>query len=116
MHTLSYTSNENIVVNETRDIHFFDEEIEVVENVLVEDEKLTPSHEDLILLNVLMLLHPKLPAYIKDKYSDKIGKQKRLMDFKTEILTKAKSFIEDIDEADTQVNHIELHDEQSESK
>ena len=54
-----------------------------------EDEKLTPAHEDLILLNVLQLIHPKLPAYIREKYAHLIGQTKRLMDFKTEILSKA---------------------------
>lgn len=64
---------------------------------LKEDEKLTPSHEDLILMNVLQLLHPKLPSFIREQYAHKIGLQKRLMDFKTEILTKAKQYIEEIE-------------------
>ena len=64
---------------------------------LTEDEKITPSHEDLILLNVLTLLHPKLPAFVKEQYGHKMGQDKRLMDFKTEILTKAKQYIQDID-------------------
>ena len=64
---------------------------------LSEDEKLTPSHEDLILLNVLTLLHPKLPAYIKETYGHKLGKEHRLMDYKTEILTKAKQYIQEIE-------------------
>ena len=33
-----YTSNDSIVVNKKRNIDFFEEEIEIVENVLVEDE------------------------------------------------------------------------------
>ena len=64
---------------------------------LQEDEKLLPSHEDLILLNVLNLLHPKLPAYIRTNYAHKIGKDSTLMDFKNEILGKAKDFIEEIE-------------------
>merc|ERR1711973_876879 len=48
-------------------------------------------------LNVLTLLHPKLPSYIKDTYAHKFGKDKRLMDFKTEILTKAKNYIQEIE-------------------
>ena len=64
---------------------------------LTEDEKLTPSHEDLILLNVLTLIHPKLPAYVKEHYGHKMGQTMRLMDFKTEILTKAKQYIAEIE-------------------
>ena len=80
-----------------------------------ENETLTPSHEDLILLNVLGLLHPKLPAYVRENYSYKLGSTKRLMDFKTEILTKCKQYIQDIDqpiisnvmtEEDPQCNYI----------
>ncbi len=52
---------------------------------LKEDERLSPSHEDLILLNVLTLIHPKLPSYIREVYAHKIGQDKRLMDFKNEI-------------------------------
>merc|ERR1711860_65395 len=64
---------------------------------LESDEKLSPSHEDLILLNVLTLLHPKLPAYVKEQYGHKMGTTMRLMDFKTEILTKAKQYIAEIE-------------------
>ena len=66
---------------------------------LTTDEKLSPSHEDLILLNVLQIIHNKLPAYVKDQYAHKIGNNKRLMDFKLEILNKAKSYVQEIDSA-----------------
>ena len=72
--------------------------IEWKNETLKENESLTPSHEDMILLNVLGLLHPKLPAFIRENYSYKIGASKRLMDFKTEILTKCKQYIQDIDQ------------------
>ena len=71
--------------------------VEWKNEVLTQDEKLNPSHEDLILLNVLNLIHNKLPAYIKDLYAHKIGNSKRLMDFKIEILSKAKLFINEIE-------------------
>ena len=74
-----------------------DDRIEWKNETLTSDEKLTPSHEDLILMNVLQILHPKLPAYIKEHYAHKIGQQKRLMDYKTEILTKAKQYIQEIE-------------------
>ena len=73
------------------------DEIKWKNTTLTEDEKLSPSHEDLILLNVLTLIHPKLPAYVKEHYGHKMGQTMRLMDFKTEILTKAKQYIADIE-------------------
>jgi len=73
---------------------------------LKEDEKLSASHEDLIFLNVLQLIHPKLPAYVKQHYGHKIEAQKRLMDFKTEILTKARQYISEIEAAETSISRI----------
>ena len=73
------------------------DEIKWKKTTLESDEKLSPSHEDLILLNVLTLLHPKLPAYVKEQYGHKMGTTMRLMDFKTEILTKAKQYIAEIE-------------------
>ena len=67
------------------------------QETMAADEKLSPTQEDLILLNVLTLIHPKLPAYVKENYGHKIGTDKRLMDFKTEILTKAKQYITEIE-------------------
>ena len=85
-----------------------DDKIHWQNSTLKEDEKLTPSHEDLILLNVLQLLHPKLPHYVKDQYAHKIGQNKRIMDFKTDILNKAKQYIEEIENnTDVQLNKIE---------
>ena len=63
---------------------------------LKEDDKLNTSHEDLIFLNVLQILHPKLPSYIRENYAHKLGLENKLMDFKTEILTKAKQYIAEI--------------------
>ena len=83
--------------------------------VLSEDEKLTPSHEDLIFLNVLMLLHPKLPAYVKDQYAFKIGNTGRLMDFKTEILNKAKSFIEEIESLEQPASNMIYNNQENDS-
>ena len=76
---------------------------------LKEDERLTASHEDLIFLNVLQLLHPKLPAYIREQYAHKIGKEKRLMDFKTEILSKAKIYINEITGASTEDESLQCN-------
>ena len=76
---------------------------------LTEDEKLTPSHEDLILLNVLQIMHPKLPTYIKEIYAHKIGKSKRIMDFKTEILNKSRQFIEEIREKENEIHVSQIN-------
>ena len=78
-------------------------------DTLKEDERLTCSHEDLIFLNVLQLLHPKLPAYIREQYAHKIGKEKRLMDFKTEILSKAKIYICEITGTSTEDESLQCN-------
>ena len=71
--------------------------IEWKQQTLKEDERLTPSHEDLISLNVLHLIHPQLPHFVKQHYAHKMDKDKRLMCFKTEILTKAKVYLAEIE-------------------
>ena len=73
-----------------------DTKIEWKNEKLQEDEKLTPSHEDLIFLNVLMIIHPKLPNYVRENYAHQMGEGKRIMDFKTEILSKCKNYIQEI--------------------
>ena len=81
--------------------------IEWKNEVLKEDEKLTASHEDLILLNVLMLIHPKLPNYIREHYAHRMGEGKRIMDFKTEILSKCKQYLNDINGTSSTVSDTE---------
>ena len=83
---------------------------------LTEDEKLSPTMEDLILLNVLSLLHPKLPAYVKELYAHKIGQSKRIMDFKSDILSKAKQYMEEIEENNPQVSQLNVQQESQESE
>ena len=53
---------------------------------LVEDEKMTPMLEDLILLNVIREIDSRLPAFVKTHYNHKMKQEERLMDFKTDIL------------------------------
>ena len=87
-----------------------DSRIEWKNEVLTEDERLTPSHEDLIFINVLRLIHPKLPSYVRDNYAHQIGINKRIMDYKTEILSKAKQYIQEIEaplSANISTNEIE---------
>ena len=56
------------------------------------NEKLGLSLEDFILFYVLTILHPDLPVFIRDKYSPKMGRNKRILDFKSEILLDAEEF------------------------
>ena len=85
---------------------------------LSQDENLSPTFEDLILLNVLNILHPRLPAYVKDQYAHKIGETRRIMDYKVEILTKAKQYIEEIESIESQPisvnNHVEVGEDPQE--
>ena len=71
------------------------------------DEQVGPLFEDLILLNVLTLIDPRLPAYVKEHYRLKLG-ERRLMDIKTDIFTNTKKFLSDLDAAD-QLNSIRLN-------
>ena len=62
------------------------------------DENLGPAFEDFILVQVLKIFHPKLPDYVKNQYNHKIGSKGRIMDFKAEILSKTKQFIEEMEQ------------------
>ena len=72
----------------------------------VADEVVGPLFEDHILLTVIGLIDPRLPAYIKEYYQLKLG-NRRLMDIKTDILTNVNKFIHDI-EANEQLNSLRL--------
>ena len=81
---------------------------------LKEDERLTASHEDLILLNVIQLIHPKLPQYIREQYAHKIGTTHSLMDYKTEILSRAKQYVQEIESRESeaaQISRIKIAEE-----
>ena len=54
--------------------------------VLTKDEQLSPTFEDLILVNVLRLIDTQLPGLIRDQYKHLIGGAKSLMDYKSDIL------------------------------
>ena len=72
--------------------------IEYKNKVMSSKETLGPTSEDLIFLQVLGLIDARLPAYIRQAYSHKLGKNKRLMDFKTDILVNIKKFRTELDE------------------
>ena len=67
---------------------------------LTEDEKMTPMLEDMILLNVIREIDPRLPALVKTHYNHKMKPEDRLMDFKTDILVNIPSFIEQLDSSE----------------
>ena len=60
---------------------------------LARDEKLSPTFEDLILVNVLALIDARLPLYVRDHYHHHIGRDKTLMDYKSYILFKVPVFL-----------------------
>ena len=65
--------------------------------VLTEDEKMTPMLEDIILLNVIHEIDPRLPAFIKTHYNHKMKQDDRLMDFKSDIMVNITNFLEQLD-------------------
>jgi hypothetical protein len=65
--------------------------------VLPADEELSPTFEEMILANVLGLINPLLPGLVRDKYGQVIGRQRGLMDFRTDILSRVPIFLTDIE-------------------
>ena len=64
---------------------------------LARDEKLSPTFEDLILVNVLALIDARLPLHVRDHYHHHIGRDKTLMDYKSDILVKVPVFLSELD-------------------
>lgn len=63
---------------------------------LTEDEKMSPMLEDLVLLNVMREIDPRLPAFVRKHYNHKMQHSDKLMDFKTDMLTNVDSFLQQI--------------------
>ena len=64
---------------------------------LAQDERLSPTFEDHILLTVLGLIDSRLPGHVRTHYHHHIGQDKCLMDFKTDILVKVPTFLQEIE-------------------
>ena len=56
------------------------------------DKQLGPLFEDLILLNVMTPIDPRLPQFIKEYYQLKL-RERQLMDIKVDIFNNVKKFI-----------------------
>ena len=65
---------------------------------LATDEKISATFDDFILLQVLTLIDSRLPAYIRQAYAHKLGKDQTLMDFKSDIFVNIKQFKKDMEE------------------
>ena len=75
------------------------------ENIaLAADEIIGPLFEDVILLNVIGLIDPRLPQYVKEYYLLKLG-DNRHMDIRTNIFNNVKKFITELDNAE-QLNSL----------
>jgi hypothetical protein len=61
------------------------------DTVLMEDEQLSPTFEELILFTVLLLIDPSLPGQIWKKYRNFLGSTKSLMDYRDNILAEVTS-------------------------
>ena len=62
------------------------------------DEVIGPLFEDVILMNVLQIIDPRLPKFIRKYYQLKLG-DRRLMDFKTDIFNNIKEFQSEMEAA-----------------
>ena len=65
--------------------------------VLTEDEKMSPMLEDLILLNVLREIDPRLPAFVKVHYNHKMQSTDKIMDMKSDMMVNIGSFLQQLD-------------------
>ena len=65
--------------------------------VLEEDEKLSPTFEELILANVLGLIDIRLLGHVRDKYYQRIGDARSLMDYQEDILNNVIKFLRELD-------------------
>jgi hypothetical protein len=61
--------------------------------VLTEDEQLSPTFEELILANVLGLIDVRLLGHVKDKYYNRLGDARSLMDYQADIFSNVPNFL-----------------------
>ena len=80
---------------------------------LLADERMSPMIEDMVLLSVINMIDPRLPAHVRSHYSLKMSKTEKLMDFKGDIMTNIPKFLQEMDKEeqlgsikDSQLNWI----------
>ena len=71
------------------------------------DKAVGPLFEDIILMNVLNLIDPRLPEFVRKHYQLKMG-DRRLMDIKSDIFTNLKGFITEMENAE-QLSSLRLN-------
>ena len=64
--------------------------------MLAEDEQLSPTFEEMILANVLGLIHTHLPKHVSNHYC-LMGSTNSLMDYQSDILIKVPGFLTEIE-------------------
>ena len=65
---------------------------------LAADEIMSPTFEDIVLLQVISSIDARLPQHIREIYSHKIDQNLRPMDFKADIFIKIHKFKKEIEE------------------
>jgi hypothetical protein len=65
--------------------------------VLTNDEQLSPTFEELILVNVLGLIDVRLLGHVKDKYYNRLGDARSLMDYQADILSNVPNFLTELE-------------------
>ena len=74
-----------------------DDVIKYKSETMLADEKMSPMVEDMVLLNVIKEIDPRMPNYVRAHYTHKMSKTERLMDFKSDIMTNIDRFLQDLD-------------------
>jgi hypothetical protein len=65
--------------------------------ILTEDEQLSPTFEEMILVSVLGLIDIRLPEHVLDHYDNSMEGTQSMMDYKTDILVKLPVFLMEIE-------------------
>lgn len=97
------TTNRTIVLN---NVGRQNKVLQYNNSTLAAVEQIGPMFEDLILLNVIQLIYPRLSKHVKEYYQLKLG-DRRLMDIRTNIFNNIKKFLQEMDSTE-QLNALKL--------
>ena len=67
------------------------------------DEKMSPTLEDIVLLDVIREIDPRLPLIVRNFYNHKLKADERLMDYKADILVNIPVFLTDLQKTEADV-------------